>query len=875
MKFPRSSMNLLDLSLSARRRRWWGGIFLLIALLSISTLTYAPQNRALQVQIQSRSPASADLVEFIGVWPYGPCQASAIDAARNIAVIGNGETLQVLDISNPSSLSKIGEIRLPGNPQGIALAGNYAYVVTLSYLAVIDISDPKNPSVVTSIFFDGCSFQSIALSSGCIYLASDNGLLIYDVSNPRQPVYQAKYGSYGFKVVGLALWGKYALCAYEYGKYPEHPVTSYGVDVVDISLPAAPILTGTFDLGRDYLPRDIDVSAAGHAYVCQSTGGQDAGRLTVIDVATDPWNPLEVGRYVEPDNGMAGIALSGNYAYIFQRWPCRLVTLNISNPVSPVLIGECEVDCQYGGMISSGNLVGISHQGGGFSLYSVSMPGQPFRLANYDTPDTLAGYANGKGIAARGDYVYMACNSDGLRTMDVAEPANPLEAGVCNTNRLERGLTVSGKYAYGLDSQRLSIFDISSPMSPSRVAGLDLPCPEPASDSYDYWGIAVRMPYAYVSGTNWGGNPTRAILWVIDVSDPFAPRLVGSYSCAHKTRHVGNLALSGNYAYLGVEDYSQGDDDCRAGLRVIDVTDPRNLREVYASISSIPGYGVNVFVRGNYAYFTGDMLRIFDLSNPASPSLLVSYVLRCEGIALSGDYVYLNWDKLWVIDISNLYYPTGVFLRGEWAKGVAVSGNLAYVPGSLSVFRNRMAPDVSITSPSGQSTLLGSVPIEVQASHSSGIDRVEFYIDETLKASDTTAPYSYQWDTTPLNDGFHTIRARAYNKNGRSSDIEREVFTRVVYAPLDFKGEKVLNRSLSQAEYVNVLTWRAHPSNLDIAKYGLYQVEGKNRSLLVEFGADTLQYWHRRVEKDKSYTYALIAVNNSGRESDPVSVTVK
>jgi len=868
-------MNLLDLSLSARGRRWWGGIFLLIALLSISTLTYAPQNRALQVQIQGRSLATADQVELIGVWPYGPCQASAIDTNRNIAVIGNGEALQVLDISNTASLAKIGEVWIQGNPQDIVLAGNYAYVVTLSYLVVIDISDPKNPSAVTSIFFDGCNFRSIAFSSGLIYLAYDHGLLIYDVSNPRQPVYRANYGSYGFDVVGFALWGKYALCAYSFWEYPTHPVRSYGVDVVDISLPAAPVSVGTFDLGVDYLPRDIDVSAAGQAYVCQSTERSDAGRVTVIDVAADPQNPAAVGRYDRAGTGIKGIALAGNYAYLMQAWPCRLAVLNISSPQAPLLIGEVGV-ADLGDLSISGNLLGLAGDGGGFSLYSVSNASQPFRLANFDTPDTLSGYTSGNGIAARGDYVYMACNSDGLRTMDVSQPADPREAGVDNTRRLERGLAVSGKYAYGLDSQRLSIFDISSPRNPSRVAALDLPCPAPASASYDYWGLAVRAPYAYVSGTNWGANPPRAILWVIDISDALAPRLVSSLVCAHRAVCVGKPALSGNYLYLGLHDNSQGDDDRRFGLRVIDVSDPGNPREVFAGISSLTlSYGMNVVVRGNYAYSTGDMLRIFDLSNPAYPVLLVSYVLRCEGIALSGDYVYLNWDKLWVIDISNLYYPTGVFLRGEWAKGVAVSGNIAYVPGSLSVFRNRMAPDVSITSPSGQSTLLGSVPIEVQASHSSGIDRVEFYIDETLKASDTTAPYSYQWDTTPLNDGFHTIRARAYNKNGRSSDIEREVFTRVVYAPLDFKGEKVLNRSLSQAEYVNVLTWRAHPSNLNIAKYGLYQVEGKNRSLLVELGADTLQYWHRRVEKDKSYTYALIAVNNSGRESDPVSVTVK
>jgi hypothetical protein len=865
-------MNSTQVSLPRERKKSCLPIVICAALLLSPTLTYAPQNRALE--IQSSSLATEDQVELVGVWPYGPCRASAIDSARNIAVIGNGETLQVLDISTPSSLSKIGEVRLEGTPRDIVLAGNYAYLVTLGYLVIVDLTDPKIPCVVTSIPTGEGPIQSLAFASNCVYLCSTAGLFIYDVSNPRQPVYQVRYPPNGLEVLDFALWRNYALCLCAYWEFPYHLEKTYGVQVIDISIPAAPILIGTFDLDKDYEPREIDVSGDGYAYVCQYSSSFKTGRISVINVATDPRNPSEIGRYVKSGQNFAGLALSGSYAYLMQSSPCRLVTLNISNAIYPVYVGECDADCQFEDVVSSGNLVGISHGGGGFSLYNVTDAARPFRLANYDTPDTPPGRVNG--IAARGDYVYLACTSDGLRTMDVSTPSNPREASVCNEKRQGGGLAVSGKYAYGVDGHSLSIFDISSPRDASRVADLQLPCPEPASDSYVYCGVAVRVPYAYVSGTNWGGNPTRAILWVVDVSDPSAPRLVSSLVCAYKAVNIGSPALSGNYLYLGLHDNSQGEEDRRSSLRVIDISDPRNPREVYASVSSVPAsFGINVVVRGNYAYLTGDMLRIYDLSNPGYPSLLISYVVGSMAIAFSGDYIYLNSDRLWVIDISNIYYPTGVYCRGEMGTGIDVSGNIAYVPGSLSVFRNKMAPDVSITSPPGLSTLLGSVPIDVQAAHSSGIDRVEFYVDDSFKGSDTSAPYSYTWDTRPYEDGLHTIRTRAYNKNGKSSDTEREVFTKLVYAPLSFEGEKVLNRSLAQAEYINILSWRAHPNNVNIVKYRLYQVEGKKRSLLVESGADTFQYWHRQVKKDEPYTYALIAVNNVGRESDPVSVTVR
>ena len=100
-------------------------------------------------------------------------------------------------------------------------------------------------------------------------------------------------------------------------------------------------------------------------------------------------------------------------------------------------------------------------------------------------------------------------------------------------------------------------------------------------------------------------------------------------------------------------------------------------------------------------------------------------------------------------------------------------------------------------------------------------------------------------------------------------------FIRIIYPPLNTAGQKMLNRSLSQAEYINVLTWEANPNNVNIVKYRIYQVVGESQSLLVELNADTFQYWHRKVEKDRQYTYLLVAVNDEGREGNPAYLTVQ
>ena len=89
-------------------------VFVLILLFFVlgSSRPESPRSAIPPIQIMPESASGP--IEFTGQWPYGPCEACAIDAGRNIALIGNGEALQVLDISNPSSPKMIGEAALDG-----------------------------------------------------------------------------------------------------------------------------------------------------------------------------------------------------------------------------------------------------------------------------------------------------------------------------------------------------------------------------------------------------------------------------------------------------------------------------------------------------------------------------------------------------------------------------------------------------------------------------------------------------------------------------------------------------------------------------------------------------------------------------------------
>jgi hypothetical protein len=73
---------------------------------------------------------------------------------------------------------------------------------------------------------------------------------------------------------------------------------------------------------------------------------------------------------------------------------------------------------------------------------------------------------------------------------------------------------------------------------------------------------------------------------------------------------------------------------------------------------------------------------------------------------------------------------------------------------------------VYIVSPSSGSVVEGSTNVVVNATSSDGVNRVEFYVDNVLKNTDTTSPYFWIFNTTEVSDGGHTIKVVGYSNSG-------------------------------------------------------------------------------------------------------------
>ena len=197
-----------------------------------------------------------------------------------------------------------------------------------------------------------------------------------------------------------------------------------------------------------------------------------------------------------------------------------------------------------------------------------------------------------------------------------------------------------GKLVYMTSSEGLRIVDITDPAAPIEVGMVEI---LGAQD------VKVKGDYAYV--TDYYGKTVK----VVNVKEERTPELVGSCSLPDGPARI---AVQDYYAYVTVED----------GMRIIDISDPKNPGEVGFIDLGTDGNVHDIVVDGKYAYlsdYSGKGLAIVDIDDPHAPVLAGScsagaYVY---GIYLEGDYVYMTENSqhgILVADVSDPNAPTQV-----------------------------------------------------------------------------------------------------------------------------------------------------------------------------------------------------------------------
>jgi hypothetical protein len=285
------------------------------------------------------------------------------------------------------------------------------------------------------------------------------------------------------------------------------------VFVIDIARPSEPKTVAAWDT-----PGKVQkvVLAEHYAFVVHSpsaeswnsaTGPPDGG-VQIVDI-TDPLRPEPRGLYRTPDLA-EDIALKGDTAFVADWSGLRIVDISdTGNPQEISSITEGMSSIKAIGDRLFGSWGGCSIRGwcsGGFWLADATAPAQPIEIGTVK-PDDLPGYD----LAISGDYAYVG--GMGVWLVDMADPSQPSFAGhyTLPEGAYRAEVEATDRHLY-LSSGDLRVLDLSETPTLREIAYLDLP-------STLVLDMALRDGYIYLAAD--GG------LYVIDVDDPYQPRLAG------------------------------------------------------------------------------------------------------------------------------------------------------------------------------------------------------------------------------------------------------------------------------------------------------------------------------------------------------------
>ena len=252
---------------------------------------------------------------------------------------------------------------------------------------------------------------SYAVSGNQGYLCSPSVLYILDIQNPENPIGEGFCPGFA-AIEDVKISETYAFLSH-----------GLGLNVVDVSDSGNPVTVGGFMTG--YRMHGSDISGA---YIfCVDFYG-----MKILDIS-DPSNPAYISEVQMPPEAHS-VVIRDSLAYISDFVP-GLYIVNISDPTSPVLLGNCPIP---GGAAMKcclkGDFAFIAGNAGGLAIINISDPTQPYQVANFDLP----GYAWAISIDTTGvdsNYLYLAGYSLGVRVFDISDNSNPVYVAGYDTTR--------------------------------------------------------------------------------------------------------------------------------------------------------------------------------------------------------------------------------------------------------------------------------------------------------------------------------------------------------------------------------------------------------------------------------------------------------
>lgn len=553
--------------------------------------------------------------------------AGAVSAQGDLVYVTFGSGLEILDATDPSAPQEIGHYSLPGIATAVVVSDNTAFVLCDAVgLVLIDVSEPHDPQEIgrneavpyaTDFVVDG----------SLVYVADgwDQGIFVIDAADASNPV-QLSYFLTPGPTLGLALDGSMLLVA----------GGSYGLVALDISAPEAIVETG--NLGFAYSV--LDVAQYGvTAYVSLGFGG-----VRTVDTS-DPGALVELGTFSPGIGVTLDLVVAGDLLLAASHdspdWYI-LRMIDVSDPSNPYQVGSFAVGAWIESVDVESSTAYAAAGADGLYILNVTDPMTPTQLSH-----TYPELSSPSDVAIYGNTMFVSDQTDDFQAgrlviFDLSNPSHPVQIGSVATSDALRSITVVGAVAYvgTWGYGKVLTIDVSDLTSPTVSGVLDTPgFPQ---------NIAVVAMTAYVADDTSG-------LTILDVSDPAAPSVVGSWDDPTGLCAVRDVVVVDNMAYLTVTDATYY--GCDDSLVVIDVTDPANPVE-RGRLFAYEAYGVAAV--SSTVYVAGRGLRIVDASQPEAPTLISSFdsTPHPSAVALHDQTAFLSaYSLIRAVDVSDPTTP--------------------------------------------------------------------------------------------------------------------------------------------------------------------------------------------------------------------------
>ena len=399
----------------------------------------------------------------------------------------------------------------------------------------------------------------------------------------------APQGNAAPESVGLSMVGKW-------GRGPSVEVTGQDT-LVALSLGSEVALLSFADPDNPRVLSEIQLSSmAGQAQLAGSLLYiNSTGAFEVWDIS-NPTSPALRGRI---PYGIGDFWVNDTFLYFIKNDTFKV--LSVADPASPRLIG-CYRDSGYF-LAATPTTAVLGDPDAGLYFVDITNPASPRRVGSF--PAEIP-----RSAAARGS---LCCATFESRvepypirfiTIDLTDPASPRQLGQLN-NAGGYDLYLDSSLAFasgrGVSDEPFHIISIQDSTSPSLVGQYATT----TRYSYGVWA-SLRADRAFVAD-EWDG---LAVVNVASLSNPQLDTFVLVAASAE------DVFVDGNICYVA---------DGQAGLKILDVSDPTNPRqigEVDTAYEVSTSY--SVVARDSFAYtsFYYPWFRSVDVSDPASPRIV-------------------------------------------------------------------------------------------------------------------------------------------------------------------------------------------------------------------------------------------------------------